>query len=66
MNSDTTRTMIGQKGRNPMFYCTGKLPLQPLPDKVALTLVYLVYLMIKTEDMILIYDHYEYLLRVVH
>ena len=32
-NSDTTRTLIGQKGQNPMFHCTGKLL---LADKAAL------------------------------
>ena len=33
LTADTTRTLIGQKGKKPMFYCTGKLP---LPDKAVL------------------------------
>ena len=33
LTSDTTRTLIGQKGQKSMFYCTGKLQ---LADKAAL------------------------------
>ena len=33
LTSDTTRTLVGQKSKKPMFYCTGKLP---LPGKAAL------------------------------
>lgn len=78
-NSDTTHIMIGQKGKkklSPIVLVNFRF--SPLPDKEALrsrvrvrtsnliTLLYLVYLVIKTKDMILINDLNEYLLKVVH
>ena len=32
LTSVTTRTLIGQKGQKPMFYCTGKLPLNGIEE----------------------------------